>query len=153
MKIPEKITTVECFYLTDGGSIVLVVEQPNGTRHQITLAQHLFLETFDPNRLPGRLYFDHLIVPVRSEMEARLIALLQASEIVPAEPPEPKNNGAPFGDGLGVIVGDDLKEYYAKAAEGKGEALQHLIENLILFVQSSEYVSIAKKFERGGNGG
>jgi len=147
MEIPEKLKIVEGFYLTDGGSIVLVAEEPDSTRHQITLAQHMFLEIFDPNLLPGRLYFNHLMVPVRSEMEAKLIALIQVSEILPVEQPELEKNKLSTRDGPVVVVGDDLKEYYAKMSEGMEEVIHHLIENLINFVQSREYVRIAKKFE------
>jgi hypothetical protein len=100
-----------------------------------------------PNLLPGRLYFDHLMVPIRSEMEAKLIALIQVSEILPVEPPELEKNKSSTRDGPVVVVGDDLKEYYAKMSEGMEEVIQHLIENLINFVQSREYVRIAKKFE------
>ena len=152
MEIPEKLTIVDGFYFTDGGSIVLIAEEPDSTRHQITLAQHRFLEIYDPNLLPGRLYFNHLMIPVRSEMETKLIALMPASEIVPVEPPESEKGETSTGDGPVVIVGDDLKEYYAKVTEGKEEAIQHLIENLINFVQSREYIRIAKKFEKKVNG-
>ena len=152
MEIPERLTFVDGFYFTDGGSIVLIAEEPKSTRHQITLAQHRFLKIFDPNLLPGRLYFNHLMVPVRSEMEAKLIALMRFSEIDPVEPPEPEKGEASTGDGPVVVLGDDLKEYFAKVAEGKEEVIQHLIENLINFVQSREYVRIAKKIEKKVNG-
>jgi hypothetical protein len=148
MEIPAKLTIVDGFYFTDGGSIVLIAEEPESIRHQITLAQHRFLEIFDPNLLPGRLYFNHLMVPVRSEMEAKIIGLIQASQIIPVEPPEPEKGEASAADGPVVVVGDDLKEYYAKIAEGKEEVIQHLIENLINFVQSRKYVRIAKKIEK-----
>jgi hypothetical protein len=87
------------------------------------------------------------MVPVRSEMEAKLIALIQVSEILPVEPPESGKNESLTRDGPVVVVGDDLKEYNAKMSEGMEEVIQHLIENLINFVQSREYVRIAKKFE------
>ena len=148
MEIPEKLTFVDGFYFTDGGSIVLIAEEPDSTRHQITLAQHRFLEIFDPNLLPGRLYFDHLMVPIRSEMEAKLIALIQVSEIHPVEPPELEKNKSSTRDGPVVVVGDDLKEYYAKMSEGMEEVIQHLIENLINFVQSREYVRIARSLKK-----
>lgn len=148
MEFPEKLTIIDGFYFTDGGSIVLIAEDPDSIRHQITLAQHRFLEIFDPNLLPGRLYFNHQMVPVRSELEAKLINLVQNSEIVPVEPPERGKGGASISDGPMMVVGDDLKEYYAKVAEGKGEAIQHLIENLIDFVQSRKYVRIAKVIEK-----
>lgn len=148
MEIPEELTFVDGLYFTDGGSIVLIGEEPDKTRHQITLAQHRFLEIFDPNLLPGRLYFNHLMVPVRSEMEAKLIALMQASKIVSGEPPEADKGEVSKERGPVVIVGDDLKKYYTKVAEGKEAVIRHLCENLINFVQSREYVRIAKKIEK-----
>ena len=90
MDLPEKITLVDDFYFTDGGSIVLLVEEPGGARRQITLGQHRFLEYYDPNVLPGRLYWESQLVPVRSKLEDRLIALLQASEIALDEQSDPK---------------------------------------------------------------
>ena len=148
MEIPEKVRIVDAFYFTDGGSIVLIAEEPDSTHHQITLAQHRFLETFDPNLTPGRLYFNNQKIPVRSEVEANLIGLLDASEIVPDEPPEPEKSEAQFGDGPVVVVGDDLKKYYAKVAEGKGEAIRHLIDELLNFVHSRKYVRIARKIDK-----
>jgi hypothetical protein len=148
MEIPEKLTIVDGFYFTDGGSIVLIAKEPNGTSHQITLVQSRFLEIYDPNLLPGRLYFDHMMVPVRLEVEVKLIALLRASEIAPDESPESKTDEVSTRDGPVVVVGDDLKEYYAKIAEGKEEVIRHLRESLIIFVESRKYVRIAKKIEK-----
>jgi hypothetical protein len=148
MEIPENLTFVDGFYFTDGGSIVLLAEEPDRTRHQITLGQHRFLEVFDLNVLPGRLYFNHLLVPVRSEMEVKVIALLQASEIDPVEQPESEKGAASTGDGPVVVVGDDLKAYYAKVAQGKGATIRYLMENVIDFVGSREYVRISKKIDK-----
>jgi hypothetical protein len=151
MEFPEELTIIDGFYFTDGGSIILIAEDPDSIRHQITLAQHRFLEIFDPNLLPGRLYFNHQMIPVRSELEAELINLVQNSEIVPVEPLERLKGEASISNGPMMVVGDDLKEYYAKVAEGKGEVINHLIENLINFVQSETYIRIAKKFEKKNN--
>ncbi|MEK6220733.1 MAG: hypothetical protein N2D54_00615, partial [Chloroflexota bacterium] len=117
-------------------------------RRQITLAQHRFLEIFDPNLVPGRLYFDQFTVPVRSEMETKLIALIQGSAVMPSEPPESEKDKEPVKKGPGVIVGDDLNEYHAKMAQGRVEVIQHLIENLLKFVLSDEYIKLAKKMEK-----
>ncbi len=149
MEIPAQLTFVDGYYFTDGGSIVLLAEDPDGTRHQITLGQHRFLEMYDPNVLPGRLYFDHLLVSVRSEMEGKVMALLKTGEIVPDEPPEPVKGEGPTADGPVVVVSDDLKEYYAKIAQGKRETIQHLMENVIDFVGSRKYVKVAKKVGGG----
>ena len=146
MEIPPKIEIVDGFYFTDGGSIVLIAEEPDRTRLQITLSQHRFLEIFDPNVIPGRLYFDHHLIPVRSEAEAELISALAASKIVPAKQADKEES--PAEDGPVVVVGDDLQTYYAKVGEGPQAVLQHLIENLIEFVESKEYVRLAKKMSK-----
>lgn len=147
MELPENLTFVDGFYFTDGGSIVLLADAPDGARRQITLGQHRFLEFYDPNVLPGRLYFDHLLVPVRSTMEVEVMALLQTGEIVPGEPPEPEKDKGTTESGPVVIVGDDLKNYYAKVAEGKRETIRHLIQQVIDYVGSREYVRTAKKIQ------
>ena len=148
LEIPEKLTFFEGLYFTDGGSTVLIGTAPDGAQHQITLAQHLFLEIFDPNLIPGRLYFDHLMVPVRSEMEEQVIACIQASEIEADEPPKEEPKEPEQASGPTVVVGDDLKEYYAKMAEGKHATIQHLIDELLKFVNSGKYVRIAKKMKK-----
>ena len=141
---PDKLTLTEGYYLTDGGTIVLVGEAPDGARHQITLAQSRFLKVYDPNLLPGRLYFNGQMVPVRSSLEEYIITLLKSSQVI--DPPqEPGKPGTPFGDGPVVIVGDDLKEYYAKLAEGQHAVIRHLIEQLVKFVESRKYVRLSKK--------
>jgi hypothetical protein len=152
MDIPENLTFIDGFYFTDGGSIVLLADGPDGARRQITLGQHRFLDFYDPNVLPGRLYLDHLLVPVRSVLEAQVLALLREGEIIPAEPPEPEKDAASTASGPGVVVGDDLKDYYAKMAEGKGETIRHLVENVIDYVGSGEYVRNAKKIENNVKG-
>jgi hypothetical protein len=148
LEIPEKLTLEEGYYFTDGGSTVLIGTAPDGTKHQITLGQHRFLEVFDPNLIPGRLYFDSQMAPVRSEMEGQVIALLRASEIAADEPPKEENGEAGEASGPTVVVGDDLKEYYAKIVEGKRATIQHLRGELLKFVNSREYVKIAKKMKK-----
>jgi hypothetical protein len=149
MEIPEKLTFVEGFYFTDGGSIVLLADAPDGARRQITLGQHRFLEVYDPNVLPGRLYLDHLLIPVRSELEAQVLALLQTGEISPAEPQVTEKDRGTTETGPVVVVGDDLKDYYAKVAEGKRETIRHLIQQVIDFLGSAEYIRIAQKISPG----
>lgn len=148
MEIPEKLTIVEGFYFTDGGSIVLICEGPDGGRHQITLGQHRIFKGFDPNVIPGRLYFDHLPVTARSEEEGRVIAALETGEIGVDEEPAKEEGDEKESGGPVVIVGDDLKEYYAKMAQGKAETIRHLRNELIKYVQSREYVKLAKKMAR-----
>jgi len=144
MQIPTQITFIECFYLTDGGTSVLIGEELNNSRHEITLYQSLFLDQIDPKKIPGRLYFDHQIIAVRSETETEVLSLLQAGEIID-EPPAPSEANAAFKDSPGMIVGDDLKEYSAKLAEGKGAVIRHLRDQMIARVESIEYLELAQQ--------
>ena len=142
---PEQITITEGFYLTDGGSIVLIAKDSTGRQYEITLSQHLILEYLDPKRPPGRLYFNHQLIHVRSEAEAQILQLIKACRI--ADDPEPP---APSKDlqegGPGMIIGEDLKEYHLKLSEGKHAVLQHLVQMLIAYLESEDYLVIARRF-------
>ncbi len=46
-----------------------------------------------------------------------------------------------------MIVGDDIKDYYARIAEGPEAALRHLVKELIDYVESAEYVSYAESHD------
>lgn len=144
MKIPAQIRFIASFYLTDGGTIVLIGEDQGDTRHEITLYQSLLLNTIDPNKLPGRLYFNKQLVPVRSEMEQEIIDLLQTAEII-EDPPASPGPGPVFNDSRGMTIGDDLKEYAARLAEGRAATIRHLRDRLIARVESQDYLDLAKK--------
>ena len=75
------------------------------------------------------------VVPVRISNEA-------------GEPPQMEPGETVKPSGPTVVVGDDLKEYYAKMAEGKHATIQHLIGELLKFVNSGKYVRIAKKMKK-----
>lgn len=147
MQIPPQITLIECFYLTDGGTIVLIGEEPNKTRHLITLYQSLLLNEIDPNKLPGRLYFNQLLIPVRSKIESDILRLLLASKIV-EEPPTSSTAKTAFNDGPGMIIGDDLKEYTAKLTEGKSAVIRHLRDLMLSRVESQEYLQLAQQLDK-----
>ncbi len=50
-------------------------------------------------------------------------------------------------DQPGMIVGDDIKDYYARIAEGPEAALRHLVKELIDYVESAEYVNYAESHD------
>ncbi|MEN8240565.1 MAG: hypothetical protein ABFS17_01490 [Chloroflexota bacterium] len=144
MKIPTQLTFIQSFYLTDGGTIVLIGEEPNMTRHEITLYQSLLLHQIDPNKLPGRLYFNRQLIAVRSESEAQILRLLQTGEII-EEPPAPSEVNPTVKKSPGMVVGDDLKAYSAKLAEGKAAVIRHLRDQMIARVESQEYLELAQQ--------
>lgn len=144
MIIPAQITFTTSFYLTDGGTIVLIGDDLEDTRHEITLYQSLLLNYIDPNKLPGRLYFNKYLVPVRSEMEQKIINLLKTARIAD-DPPVSPGPAPGLNDGTGMTVGDDLKEYAAKMAEGRSATIRHLRDLLIARVESQEYLDLSLK--------
>jgi hypothetical protein len=128
-------------YASDGGSIYIRVRDSAGATHNITLWQHMFIEEPDPDRLPGRLYVDKTLVPVRSEGEGQLLAALRGARLK-VEPTE--GDAAPKRSGPGMIVGQDLRDYAAKIDEGPAAALAHLVQQLIDYVASEAYVELAR---------
>lgn len=142
MQIPKALVVEHGAYATDGGSIHLSVRDPGGTAHSVLLAQHMVLEEHDPACLPGRLYFDSVLVPIRSDAEAQLISVLRHAKL--QSPPEA---GEVFrGDQLSanrLVSGRDIEEYLSKVDEGPEAALAHLVRELMAFVESDEYTRLA----------
>ena len=146
MKIPAQLTFIESFYLTDGGTIVLIGEESNNSRHEVTLFQSLFLEEFEPKKIPGRLYFDQQLIAVRSEQETQVLRLLQAGVTI-EDTPAPPNPAAFPNERPGMIVGDDLKDYFSKLAEGKNAVIRHLLDQMVARVESEDYLELALQLE------
>ena len=148
MKIPDSFVIENGAYATDGGSIALHVLGPEDDRHNILLRQHMFTEVIDPDRLPGRLYFDGTLVPVREEWESEILKALRQA---PLKSVSTENTGAEerLDSGPGMIVGDDIKEYMSKIDESPVAALSHLVRQLIDYVESAEYVELARVLNTG----
>jgi len=128
-------------YASDGGSIYLCLRDSAGATHDVVLWQHMFTEAPDPDKLPGRLYIDKTLIPVRSEREAVLLASLRQARLqVPAAP----RGAGPQPAGPGMIVGRDLQDYMARVDEGQAAALAHLVRQLIDYVASEAYVELAR---------
>jgi len=71
-----QLTITGCTAAADGGTVGLSATDKVGAKHRIQLNQHAF-----PRRdeAPGRLIFDGELVPLRSEMEVRVLSLLRAA--------------------------------------------------------------------------
>lgn len=139
-EIPDNLVVEEGAYASDGGSTYLRVRDGEGTQHHIVLWQHLFTDNPDPNKLPGRLYFDGSPLAVRSDEERRLVRALRAArqETPRTAAPSKKEPGP------GMVVGKDLQDYHAKIAEGPAAALAHLVDGVLDWVESEEYVELAR---------
>ena len=138
------MTALNGAFATDGGSISLLLSDPHGSKHTVLLSQHLLpYRGFPGERIPGRLFFNGSLVEIRSKDELTIISALKKADI---ETPTPKKNRFNNIDTEqpGMVVGDDIKNYYSKIAEGPEAALRHLVCSLIGYVESEEYVVFAK---------
>lgn len=143
MRIPENFVIEDGAYAMDGGSIALYVRDSEGDEHSIVLCQHMFTKLINPNKIPGRLYFDKILIPVRASMESQILASLREARLDTVNPESEIVEGK-FELNPGVIVGDDIKEYMSKIEEGSGAALAHLVRQLIDYVDSADYVELAR---------
>lgn len=148
MNIPSTITILNGAFASDGGSISLLLSDPLGDKHNVLLSQHLLPPGgFPGERLSGRLFFDGSLIEIRSVDELTIISALKKANI---ETPTPVMNPLNANDTVqpGMVVGDDIKDYYSKIAEGPEAALRHLVCELIGYVESQEYVTYAKSHEK-----
>jgi hypothetical protein len=88
--LPARLVVRECAIALDGGSIGLGCADEAGRAVAVKLVQHAFPDPArSPGEIPGRLYLDGELVPVRSETEARLLDLLRAVEVPADDGPVP----------------------------------------------------------------
>jgi hypothetical protein len=82
VSLPAKLTIHECAIALDGGTKYLMAKDETGREHTIKLTQHAFPRVDrSTGELPGRLHFDGQLVPMRSEVEARILSLLKTAEV------------------------------------------------------------------------
>jgi hypothetical protein len=86
MNLPSRLSVHCCWAAGDGGSLLFDATDEQKGEHTIELIQHAYHYTKDPKRISGRLYFDGEIVPIRSDREAVIMALLRKAEIRSAPP-------------------------------------------------------------------
>ena len=141
---PTLLTIEDGAYAMDGGSIYLAFRDSDGVRHGLVLVQHgIPLDKSDP-RMPGRLYLDDRIIPFRSEEETRLLSEIKTARISPVNS-EQQQGQQPSGRGL--VIGDDISTYLAATRDSSAAAIQWLVDSLVQFVESDEYVQLASEFK------
>ena len=77
------------------------------------------------------------------EDELTIISALKKANIETPTPEKSPSNAIDT-EQPGMVVGDDIKDYYSKIAEGPEAAIRHLVCSLIDYVESEEYVIFAK---------
>lgn len=143
MNVPGNIIIRFGAFATDGGSIHIQIEGTDGEKHYLLLSQHRLPPSGMPGeKIPGRLYYDGALIDIRSEEESAIISALKTAEFNPPvsdNPPKEKQATSTSSGQAGMIVGDDIKDYYSKIKKGPAAALRHLAEQVIEFVESEEY--------------
>src|SRR5262245_12112126 len=144
MPLPKRLRVHRSEFYFDGGTVLLPCTDEAEQSHVVMLVQSLFPNgrTFG---IPGRLYFDDEAVPVRSEVEAQLLALLRVAEVRYIPRPgaagqriEPSPNR--------LILGEDIKEVLAPCEPE--EHLQKPLARLIQSVESPKYVTFAAEVDQ-----
>jgi hypothetical protein len=128
----------------DGGTVCVTGTDEAEQSHVVMLVQSAFPSgiTFG---VPGRLYFDGEPVPIRSELESRVLALLRAADVRYTPPA-----GEQAGERIklspnALILGDDIKEVLTRGPE---ENIRGLRDKIVESVESPRYVSFAAEVDR-----
>ena len=80
MALPRRFSLLDLAIATDGGTVFVHGEDESGRKRTISLVQRVNPHRNGPSdRIPGRLYFDGELVPLRSEIEAGVLTLLRES--------------------------------------------------------------------------
>lgn len=126
-RAPKRLRIKEIRYIRDGGTTMVLGWDSWWRRRWITLTQHLFDEIgeFGP---PGRLYMDWYLVPMRSELERDILALLR--RCLAELRAECQRKRSP--------PGEEDQERPASYFDSPERSI-HFLEQVIAFVESDEY--------------
>jgi hypothetical protein len=144
MSSPKHFTIEDAAYALDGGSIFLSFRDNDGIQHALILAQHNIPMHESDTRIPGRLYLDNQIIQVRSDEEIRLISEIKSASISPIQN-ETKESKVERGPGH--VYGQDIADFLAATRKSPEAAIRHLVDSLVQFVESDEYLQLAGKFD------
>lgn len=135
MNIPDSATIINILLTLDGGSMNLVAASPTREQFRIQLKQRM-------QQAPdaGRLFFNDEMIDVRSADEDKIIQLLKNASIaleypVGYSPRKKRISGSATPD-------DGIKEFLTQPPE---LTCQSWLEEIVAFVESEEYVRIARE--------
>jgi hypothetical protein len=145
MMLPAKLTVHNFWYALDGGTTILQTTDEAGQNHSVMLVQHAFPNANPSLRaIPGRLYFDGELVPMRSELEAGLLAILRTAEIQYSEPFSEQGRISP----KTLILGNGIREVFSRSHE---DNIRALLAELIQFVESEAYLRFVERVEQAAD--
>jgi hypothetical protein len=148
MVLPAKLTVHNSAHALDGGTTVLLATDEAGRHRAVMLVQHACPQ---PNpsleALPGRLYFDGELVPMRSDLEAGLLALLRSAEVQYFEPPNEQGERIQLSPNA-LIVGEDIRQVLTRGPE---DNIRALLAAVVEFVESEAYLRFAERVEQAAD--
>lgn len=143
---PSWLTVCDSMYALDGGTILLQAFDEAGGEHRIVLAQHM---SPDPgpsqDRIPGRLYFDDELVPIRSELESRLLRLFRAAEVRCEPTPDEVRRSQIERISRGEYL--TAEAIQSELARQHREVVGGFRDAVLRFVASEEYVEFAARVD------
>jgi hypothetical protein len=142
MTLKAQYTIDDGAYALDGGSIYLSLRDAEGVQHALVLTQHRIPKNEADLRVPGRLYLDGQIIGVRSHEEARLIAAIKKAPISLTNIDRPASGQE---TGPTIVIGDDIVDYLNATRDSPKAAIRLLVDALVEFVESEEYVKFASQ--------
>jgi hypothetical protein len=146
--LPETLTVHNCAYALDGGTTVLQATDEAGCERFVMLVQHSFPQPSPSlGALPGRLYFDGELVPMRSHLEARLLELLQAAEVRYSGPPGHQGESIQLSPNA-LILSEDIRQVLSR---GPVENIRALLAAVVEFVESEAYLRFAERVEQAAD--
>jgi hypothetical protein len=142
MTLPSRLILYSCAYATDGGTQLLLATDEDGRQHSVRLNQHaLPVSNPEDDQIPGRLYFDDKLIPIRSQAEANVLTLLRSAEIAsPGFVKERSPRPSPM-----LVIGQDIKDFLEQTPL---EARLAMTKAVIEFVESDEYLRFAERLGR-----
>jgi uncharacterized protein YdbL (DUF1318 family) len=138
------LVVLDAAFATDGGSIRLNLRDGCGQDHPLILTQHRLPEC-DSGRLTGRLYADGKLVSVRSDAEKRIVEAVKEAQIAGARRAVEDATDVDPVPGPSLVVGEDIKSYLGAIKQGPERATRHLVNELLQYVQSEEYLRHAAR--------
>ncbi|MFO0798317.1 MAG: hypothetical protein U0804_12640 [Gemmataceae bacterium] len=82
MTLPSYLFIHESVLTMDGGTTTLLTKDERGQEHCVRLVQHAVPKPRgSEDEVPGRLYFDGVLVPLRSADEAGVLSLLRSAVV------------------------------------------------------------------------
>lgn len=132
--IPTRLVVNECAMKLDGGTVCVVAVDEHGCQHSIQLVTPL-----PSTYASGRLYLNSELVPIRSELEARILKLLAEAKITADDQPPSVSTGQIY------TASSDIAGFFERSpAENCRATIRKIIES----VQSEKYLALTTLEER-----